>query len=211
MKQLGQTTIAEIQDFGSYSAYRTIFNDTDTNLERETYLTSRGLCYEFNYLNGSGAKYSNVNASNYYVKTRRTIDTIDDIDKLYAGDGEGNVLPIDELETTAESEFRIQLSQLFPFLQTNQLPLFMIDQQVSIELFFKSASSKQRIIENSDSGASTIAIDTTTLKLIADYIYYDGDIMEQYKNANRVMSFNYVDYRLNKRTLVETGDNYFCR
>tara|TARA_R110001632_G_scaffold29852_3_gene78972 strand:- start:800 stop:2260 length:1461 start_codon:yes stop_codon:yes gene_type:complete len=205
--RVGQTTIAEIQDFGSYMAYRSVFNDTDTNIERETYLTSRGLAYDFNYLNGSGAKYSDVNASNFYLKTRREVDNVADIPKLYTGDGEANVLPLDELDTSVGSEFRIQLSQLFPFLQTNQLPLFMIDQQVSIELFFTPKASKKRVIESTDNGADVAEIDFNNIRMIADYIYYDGDIMEQYRNANRVMSFNYVDYRLNKRTLISTASN----
>ena len=205
--RVGQTTIAEIQDFGSYMGYRSVFNDTDTNIEREAYLTSRGLAYDFNYLNGSGAKYSDVNASNFYLKTRRELDNIENITKLYTGDGEGNSEPLDELDTSKGSEFRIQLSQLFPFLQTNQLPLFMIDQQVSIELFFTPKASKKRVIESADSGANVAEIDFNNIRMIADYIYYDGDIMEQYRNANRVMSFNYVDYRLNKRTLISTASN----
>jgi hypothetical protein len=206
--RVGQTTIAEISDFSSWSSYKSIFNDCDINLERETYLTGRGLCHEFNYQNGSQTKYSDVNASNYYLKTRREIDTSANASALYTGDGAGDELPLDCVSLANTPQFRIQMAQLFPFLATNQLPLYMIDQQVSVEIFFTPASSRKRTIMSSASATGAVLeIETSSLALIADYIYYDGEIMEQYRNANSVMSFNYVDYRLNKRTIQSANLN----
>ena len=42
--------------------------------------------------------------------------------------------------------------------------------------------------------------------MIADYIYYPQEIMTAYQNSNNDMSFTYVDYRLVKHTINNTGD-----
>ena len=41
-------------------------------------------------------------------------------------------------------------------------------------------------------------------QLVADYIFYPQDMMEQYRQANATMSFNYVDYQFMKRTCLQT-------
>jgi hypothetical protein len=81
----------------------------------------------------------------------------------------------------------------------------MIDQQISIELHYQPASSFKRCVHATgvDAQGQSWLIDTTQTKFIADYIYYDGDLMEQYKNQNKVMNWTYTDYRLNKRTLTQ--------
>ena len=41
-------------------------------------------------------------------------------------------------------------------------------------------------------------------QMIADYIYYPQDMMEQYRQANSQMTFSYVDYQFVKRTVGVT-------
>ena len=97
--------------------------------------------------------------------------------------------------------FSVLLSDLFSFLRDNQLPLYMIDPSapVTIELTFTEGAS--RICKTAGDTAFTPLIDTTQTKLIADFIFYDVADMEAHQNANKTLTFNYVDYRLNKNSL----------
>jgi hypothetical protein len=78
----------------------------------------------------------------------------------------------------------------------------MFDEQISVELVFNT-NDDQRTIGPDDSAFST-NIATSSLKLVADYIFYDGQTMEDFANANSNMNFQFVDYQLNKRTLTQS-------
>lgn len=205
--KVGTKTIAEIDDFAHWMAYKSTFIENDINYDRETYLTHRIIAHEFNFKNGSGvAKNSDVNASNYYLKGRRE-PTISD-DSITLQNGSGSVFPLDVSILSHTPLYSINLSDLFPFLRFNQLPLYMMDQQVSIELHFTPSSTLYRTVNEGDQTSGTInTIDLNNLQFVADYIYYDGDLMEQYRNANQTMNWNYVDYRLNKRSLAHATLN----
>ena len=197
--KIGTKTIAEIDDFAHWMAYKSQFIDDSINNERENFTTNRCLAHEFNYKSGNtSAKSSDVNASNYYLKGQRE-PTLSLASDNFWGNGGGQV----ELATVNQLKnaplYSIALADLFPFLRFNQLPLYMIDQQVSIELHF-TADKQKRVISQTAAAAGN-TINQGEVRLIADYIYYPGDVMVQYQNANPVMTWNYVDYRLNKRTI----------
>ena len=46
-------------------------------------------------------------------------------------------------------------------------------------------------------------MDLTQTKFIADYIYYDGEIMSDYQSQNPTLEWDYQTMRLNKRTLTQ--------
>lgn len=196
--KIGTKTIAEIDDFAHWMQYKSLFIDTDINNERETFLTNRVMSHEFNYETGSTtATNSDVNASNYYLKGQRYPNITPE--QIYNGYGGGNVeiATVNELKNTPL--YSISLSDLFPFLRFNQLPLYMIDQQVSIELHFTPDAQQRVMSRTGPAGGNTI--NEPEIRFIADYIFYDGEIMNQYREANPTMTWNYVDYRLNKRTI----------
>ncbi len=196
--RIGTTVVAEIDDFNFWMGYKSTFIDNDINLERETYLSSRQMALKLDY-NDTVGDLSNINASSLSLKTR-----------LYpAVDAAGtaaNTGSIPELRTGNKPVFSISVADLFPFLRFNQLPLYMIDQQVSIELHFQPASSLKRCVhvKTTEATGTLFTIDKTQTKFIADYIYYDGDMMESYRNQNQIMNWTYNDYRLNKRSFTHT-------
>lgn len=197
--KVGAKTISETEDFGQFMAYKSLFIDPSINKEREQVISSRGTALELRYQNASG-NFSDFNASSYgldnglcYVAKGRT--------GTHTGNGREGLLPQYWQELKQSPEFQISLADLFPFLRFNSLPLYMFDEQISIELFFNTTSATRMV---GPSGVVATAINEAGLKLIADYIYYDGDTMEQFANANRDMNFQYVDYQLNKRSLTQT-------
>ena len=96
--------------------------------------------------------------------------------------------------------FQIAISDLFPFLKTNQLPLYMIKEPVNFEFVFskagRAASDSERVCgPNLLLRAPVLQAST---RMIADHLYYPQDMMEQYAAANKSLQFQYVDYRLSK-------------
>ncbi len=196
--KVGAKTISETEDFGQFMAYKSLFIDPSVNKEREQVISSRGTALELRYNNASG-NFSEFNASSYgldnglcYVASGRT--------GAHTGNGREGLLPQYWQELKNTPEFQVSLADLFPFLRFNSLPLYMFEEQISIELFFNTTSGTRMV---GPSGVVATTINEAGLKLIADYIYYDGDTMEQFANANRDMNFQYVDYQLNKRTLTQ--------
>jgi hypothetical protein len=119
--------------------------------------------------------------------------------------------------------WQISISDLFPFLKQHQLPLYMMKEQISLELVLTQgnegsiAATPQRrgwlpgnrsdsINADNPVQAGTIdlalSIDTTQTSMIADYIYYPQEMMVSYANANPTLQFQYVDYRLSKQSFV---------
>ena len=113
--------------------YKSQFIDNDINYERETYTTSRILAHDFQYKNNLN-NVDDVNASAIGLKVYNEPLT-------NALGTAGNTNPVKEIVTENAPVFSIALADLFPFLRFNQLPLFMIEQQVSIELHFKPPGS----------------------------------------------------------------------
>jgi len=97
----------------------------------------------------------------------------------------------------AVPDFQVSLADLCPFLRTQQLPLYMMDELVQLEIF----TSPQDARAYSPDDAGIAVIDPVQTQMIADYIYYPQEMMVAYANANRNLTFTYVDYRLSKYTV----------
>tara|TARA_R110000787_G_scaffold112582_3_gene221511 strand:+ start:3657 stop:5093 length:1437 start_codon:yes stop_codon:yes gene_type:complete len=202
--KIGTTTIAEVVDFGHYMAYKSLFIDNQINYDREMYLTNRGMAHSWIYnnkaLNGNSVGSSDVNASFYTVKSKYNLE-ISTGNTGASGDSVSD--PV--LSNENAPVFSVSVADLFEFLKFNQLPLYMIDQQISIELHFKPIASLGRCVPDKTEGSGGLfKIDQTRVKFVSDHIFYDGDIMENYRAQNNVLNWTYVDYQLNKRSFTNT-------
>ena len=107
----------------------------------------------------------------------------------------------DELQDLCPT-FQIAISDLFPFLKTNQLPLYMMKEPVNFEFVFSkagtAASNCDRVCGPAAALTLTAPILQSSTRMIADHLYYPQDMMEAYANANKTLQFQYVDYRLSK-------------
>lgn len=225
---VGGKTISEIEDFNHYYAYESQFVSPELNKEREQVFTSRvGLGVrptlkerQANY-NDAGTAVNNIESISEADSV--CIDNGKDFDyNAHENSGGGRVI-LEKGETPLPNRrvfdfqsdehkgvFSILLADLFPFLKMNQLPLFMLKEQVAIHLTFQpqvadiTAQDSNRIVTPlgaaGDNDASIVRDD---VKMVADYIFYPQEMMEQYMAANANMSFNYVDYQFVKRTVSQ--------
>jgi len=192
--KVGAKTISQTEDFGHFMAYKSTFIDQSVNKEREQVLSSRNTALELRY-QARETDYSDFNASSYGLSNGRNYVVDSQVSQIRHG-----LLPYIWQELEQAPVFQVSLADLFPFLRFNSLPLYMFDEPISIELVFNTTDSQRQV------GADTVqamSIDENELKLIADYIFYDGQTMTDFENANRSMSFQYVDYQLNKRSLTQ--------
>ncbi len=192
--KVGAKTISQTEDFGHFMAYKSTFIDQSVNKEREQVLSSRNTALELRY-QARETDYSDFNASSYGLSNGRNYVVDSQVSQIRHG-----LLPYIWQELEQAPVFQVSLADLFPFLRFNSLPLYMFDEPISIELVFNTTDSQRQV------GADTVQpmnIDINELKLIADYIFYDGQTMTDFENANRSMSFQYVDYQLNKRSLTQ--------
>ena len=96
--------------------------------------------------------------------------------------------------TTECPVFSIRLSELFPMMRNLQLPLYLMDDHLSVELSFNSqpnvAGSVGTIacFEEGYAGDTSISVGTENVKFLADYLTYENERMDA--TAKMVMSEN---------------------
>jgi hypothetical protein len=196
----GNKTICETSDFGHFSAYQSSFINPQHNKQREAYTTARMMCRKWIYDNDTDASNYTLDFGIDNSEIGGAAAHINDIPRVCEMEKNGG----DSLNGTKTSPvYQIALNDLFPFLKMNQLPLYMFKEDIDLELHY-SASHKRGFTKADHN--TDFHIDQLECSMIADYIFYPQEMMEAYANANSQMSFTYVDYRLNKRTIDNSAD-----
>jgi hypothetical protein len=188
--KVGTKTLQEIDGYNFLTAYKSMFINNEHQLERELPQSGRSICHEFRYSDATdtdGGASNDTRAFTYGLATGKEYN--------------GNDVRLPEFANIKNSPvFQIALSELFPMLKQTQLPLYMMKEQVSIELHFADAGERGQ----SASGVATAAyaIDQDEVKFIADYIYYPQNMMDAYAQANQQITINHFDYRHSKVSLT---------
>lgn len=218
--RVGTKTICEIEDYNHFSAYETTFLPPDAIKEREGVMSGRMMTIAPT-LTGRGYPYENASESASITESlteaksiqvdNGTDITLADVSSTYWKPIKQTVVPdasrviFDYQKESNKPTYSVLLADLFPFLKTNQLPLFMMSEQVSVHLTFQDRRSNNESDRLCATSTTALAKDATLVRgdcqLIADYIFYPQDLMEQYRQANANMSFSYVDYQFVKRTV----------
>lgn len=224
--RVGTKTVSEIEDFAHFAAYESVFLPPDAVKEREQVMTGKFLTTAPSLLNRSEPFNSASDTTKLTESTTESesiaIDTGKDVTlhsnpavefwkPIKNGSAQiANGIVYDFQDEINKPTYSVLLADLFPFLKMNQLPLFMMDEQVSIHLTFQdkvadaSASESVRIVKTKDAVMDKdITLTRNDCQMVADYIFYPQDMMEQYRQANANMSFNYVDYQFVKRTVAD--------
>lgn len=188
--KVGTKTLQEIDGYNFLTAYKSMFINNEHQLERELPQSGRSICHEFRYSDATdtdGGASNDTRAFTYGLATGKEYN--------------GNDVRLPEFANIKNSPvFQIALSELFPMLKQTQLPLYMMKEQVSIELHFADAGDRGQSASGVASAA--YAIDQDEVKFIADYIYYPQNMMDAYAEANQQITINHFDYRHSKVSLT---------
>jgi hypothetical protein len=213
--KVGTKTICEVEDYGHFAAYQSLFISGEHNKEREQYTTARLMNHETFYDNpttvgavvNDSASMSGAQQVDAVVKGVCAGRDLDQFAQRsdYASPSEPGSIYVAPFQTIGYNpQFQVNLSDLFPFLKTSQLPLYMMKEPVSLELFW--VTNLKRYCKNSGASQSyAVNMVQTRCQMVADYIYYPQELMTQYAQQNQSLQFAYVDYRLAKRTIDATS------
>ena len=195
--KVGTKTLQEIDGYNFLTAYKSMFINNEHQLERELVQSGRSIAHEFIYSNDTstlaGGAANDTLAPTYGLSTGKEYKEVN---------GSSNVVLPQFADIKNSPVFQIALSDLFPMLKQTQLPLYMMKEQVSIELTF--APSAVRAQSASGVGTASYLIDTNEVKFIADYIYYPQQMMDAYAEANQQITINHFDYRHSKFSVSAT-------
>ena len=215
--KIGNQVLNEISDWNHLQQIKSAQINNETQLAREQYTTGRCMATEFVFRKldaiavaaeqntqkspVEALKYGLSNGRDYGLGTAAAASVGENMEGVNL-----DPLPVSEMKGNAKAEspvYSVDLSDLFPFLKTHNLPLYMIDQQLSIELHWAPLRN-QRVVVN-DNAHLDYPIDRNELKFCADYVFYtDSDLMTRYAEANPRLEFSFPDYRLSKQSVSHT-------
>ncbi len=193
--KIGNKTLNEIDSWASLHAVKSSLLTNETNLEREQYLTGRVMNHGFVYNNDS-----KVFADSYGLDNGMEYDISDD--RL----NQPSWAKMDTGKPEECPSYSIDLSDLFPFLKVNQLPLYLIKEPINIEITFEPSAKRRVQIASGQTTNVACEIVRDELKFCADYIFYgSSDEMDRFAmGRGKDMNFTFVDYRLVEHTTTPT-------
>lgn len=195
----GGKTLSEIDDWNHYMAYRSMFISPENNKERESITTGRIMCYKSLY------NTSKTAADTEIPNTKAKAIGLDTGMYVSASNALDDTLIPDYLLAENAPVFQISLSDLFPFLKMNQIPLYMMRDPLFIELTLVGSKSKNRLSIQAGATADVeYKVDLNNTHLIIDHIYYPPAQMEAFAAANPQITLSYHDYNLSKQSLTPT-------
>lgn len=199
--KVGNQVLNEISDWSSLHVIKSAEIDNENNVERELYTTGRYLNHKWLYRGTASTATTFPTAERYGLDIGREYG-----DRQTSLQRDLKMIPFANYDGDTPTEcptYQVDLSDLFPFLKTHSLPLYMIQDQLSIELTWAPKTDK-RLCRRPLVGATEVSIELTDLKFCADYIFYtDSDMMTRYQEANPVIEFAFPDYRLSKNSLTQ--------
>ena len=223
--RVGTKTVCEIEDYAHFAAYETTFLPPDTIKEREGVMSGRFMSIAptlqersaaFTSASNSASNTESITEAKSIQVDNGTSPALEGAYKEYYKPIPAAAVPnpsrviFDYQKETNKPTYSIALADLFPFLKTNQLPLFMMSEQVSIHLTFTPRQTDKSSLRVSTTGGADLegvgdcSLSRTDCQMISDHIFYPQEMMEQYRQANANMQFGYVDYQFVKRTVSAT-------
>lgn len=205
LKTADGTTICETDDLNELMACKSQFVSNSANKEREQYKTGRQISYGQVFSKGKSQDAGGYGLNNHVDYDERAVDSGISNGKP-TGFKRSGLSCENHLINNNESSFALSLHDLFPYLKVgNQLPLFMMP-RIQVELYWSDILGGGRLCSQTLTTAADLdsQFPVKSVSIFADYLFYDGQFMADYKEKNSDLQFSYIDYRLSKNTLTQT-------
>jgi hypothetical protein len=205
LKTADGTTICETDSLNDLMACKSQFVSNAANKEREQYKTGRQISYSQVFSDGKGQEAGGYGLDNHLDYDIRTATSSPSGAKPVGFKRQGLSVE-NHLINSHESTFSLSLHDLFPYLKSgNQLPLFMMP-RVQVEIYWADEFGNGRLCSQTavDRTLPETSFKIKSTTIFADYLFYGGEFMEEYKQKNAELQFSYIDYRLSKNSISET-------
>ena len=209
----GNTVIQEIDDFRFLENYRSMFVTNEDNKEKGQFLESKMMGLDLTYQDADAS----ITDKRSSVKSLGVgLDNSTCYDGSYAGATGADALFDSYVHRCQEignnPVYQVNISQLCPFLKQTQLPLFMFDEEVFIEITLAPGIERAQGDAHQMGGDPvqkkvSYTMASTETRMVVDYISYPEETMTAWANANRDLSFSYFDYELSKFTVNQADGN----
>ena len=137
----GNRTICETDDWNFLQGYRSMFLTPENNKERETFLTQRIMARRSQYANDEAFDTS---APTYTLDNGEFIDESDDEQEMPMFTAMSN-------EARKPSPvYSVFLGDLFDIFNGNNLPLYMINDDIHVEIYWAPTLNKRVWIDGTD-------------------------------------------------------------
>ena len=188
--KFGAKEISSISDFNYFMAYRNCFTPNEENFERNS--ITNGTLVDYRIAESANKGFTGdigFNTGKYIDSNGASIQTYNDLRQ--------------------SPTYQIRLVDMFPFLGQIQLPLYLMKEQVSIEMFFETNAKKRYCIPSGGTDPGSVAIDPEQTKLVADYIYYPQPVMDNYENQikEKGLTIPFLEYALITTSVSQAGGN----
>jgi len=198
--KVGNKVLNEISDWDHLHAFHSTKISNENNVERELYTTGRYMSEQFDRSTGTGVGFV---AQGVSLMTHREPDVT-----LSSGDQDCDQMPFAVMDGGSPAEspsYAVDLSDLFPFLKVHQLPLYMMDEPVTIELTTRPPVG-HRAVKIAGTADQSFVIDRPEMKFCADYVFYGAsDEMDRFAAAHKSLTFPFVDYRSISTTVSQAS------
>lgn len=199
--RIGATAIATTDEYGHYHTMMRQFKSVEERCRKEGVLSGCVDGLEPSNLEDGGLQPMNLGWG-------RTVTGIPETNAVMSETNQ-----IASTDTTAGSPeevtavFAIKLSDLFPMMRSVQLPLYLIQEPVSLEIQWSEKDLGVSYIRNNPGGApsntSGLRIATTQVKFLADHLTYSDDRMAEM--GAQVMSEDGLQMPYNDLILTSTA------
>lgn len=206
VRKSGQV-INDISDFGNFHSIKSTMVSNEVNKERNQYVDGRTVNHAFRHIRWTGAAIENTGDESFGYGLDNGREYGADPDNP-AREGQNlNQHEFANMEGGQPQEsptYSLTLDSLFPFLKTQSLPLYVIDQGLTIELYWSKTALDRVSVGAGTTTGGLYVIDKNELKFAADYItYVQDDAMNRWREANPVVEMTFPDYRLAKSTVTQ--------
>ena len=193
--KIGNKTLNEIDSWAALHAVKSSLITNENNLEREQYMTGRVMNHGFVY-NDDSKVFADAYGLDNGMEYNATDDRLNQPSWARMDTGSPEECP----------SYSIDLSDLFPFLKVNQLPLYLIKEPINIEITFQPTTKQRVQISSGQTADVACEIVRDELKFCADYIFYgSSDEMDRFAGGRgKDLNFSFVDYRLVEHTTSPT-------
>ena len=136
--KIGNKTICEVDDFNHFQAYRSLFISNEAQKEREQYLSGRTISHRQSIDSDTGEK-----------SLRSKFIEIDNGKEYLEVNGiDSNLLLRDEVLMTNQPVFSITLEELFPLFHGSQFPLYVLNQDMPVQIELTMSDPTARVCVN---------------------------------------------------------------
>ena len=203
----GSAVLDSTDQYNMLASYENLMIDNDNVLRKEAIKSGMIGAYK-------SQKIPNMNGSGVLDGTERSSETSLDLNRDFSltlntsgissrADDKVTTTIHDYQDLRENSEYVIELATLFKSLRFTQLPLYMIEQPVIIEVFLETKNTDRLCIPKDQASTPIFVLDTDSPKLIADYIYYSSDVMNDFMEKNPLMTLPFFENQL-----IKTNVNY---